>query len=132
MVNQFDVYWIDLNPTIGAEMQKVRPCVVVSPKELNQYLATVIIIPITSAIHGYPYRVACHVDGRDGEIVTDQIRTVDKSRLKKRLPLSRPMNKQNYKTFSVRCSANSPASVYPKGTLYPRLLSGDAFSVFVT
>ena len=83
MVNQFEVYWVDLNPTVGAEMQKVRPCVVVSPKELNQYLATVIIIPITSAIHGYPYRVHCYVDGRDGEIVTDQIRTVDKSRLKK-------------------------------------------------
>ena len=90
MVNQFDVYWIDLNPTIGAEMQKVRPCVVVSPKELNQYLATVIIIPITSAIHGYPYRVACHVDGRDGEIVTDQIRTVDKSRLKKKIATLSP------------------------------------------
>jgi mRNA interferase MazF len=85
MVEQFDFYWTDLNPTIGAEMQKVRPCVVVSPKELNQYLATVIIIPITSSIHGYPYRVACHIDGRSGEIVTDQIRTVDKRRLKKKI-----------------------------------------------
>lgn len=66
-------------------MQKIRPCVVVSPKELNQYLATVIIIPITSSIHGYPYRVACQIDGREGEIVTDQIRTVDKSRLKRRI-----------------------------------------------
>lgn len=66
-------------------MQKVRPCVVVSPKELNQYLATVIIIPITSAIHGYPFRVPCHIGERDGEIVTDQIRTVDKSRLKKKI-----------------------------------------------
>ena len=69
MVNQFDVYWVDLNPTVGAEIQKVRPCVVVSPKELNQHLATVIIIPITSAIHDYPFRVRCHVDGREGEIV---------------------------------------------------------------
>ena len=85
MVEQFEVYWVDLNPTIGAEMQKVRPCVVASPKELNQYLATVIIIPITSAIHGYPYRVPCRIDGRDGEIVTDQIRTVDKRRLKKKI-----------------------------------------------
>ncbi|MBQ6768189.1 MAG: type II toxin-antitoxin system PemK/MazF family toxin [Prevotella sp.] len=90
MVNQFDVYWVDLNPTVGAEMQKVRPCVVVSPKELNQYLATVIIIPITSAIHGYPYRVPCHVDVRDGEIVTDQIRTVDKSWLKKKITALSP------------------------------------------
>ncbi|MBQ9671239.1 MAG: type II toxin-antitoxin system PemK/MazF family toxin [Prevotella sp.] len=85
MVKQFDVYWVNLNPTIGAEMQKIRPCVVVSPNELNQHLSTVIIIPITSAIHGYPYRVACQVDGRDGEIATDQIRTVDKTRLKNRI-----------------------------------------------
>ena len=90
MVNQFDVYWVDLNPTVGAEMQKVRPCVVVSPKELNQYLATVIIIPITSAIHGYPFRVPCHIGERDGEIVTDQIRTVDKSRLKKKITTLSP------------------------------------------
>ena len=85
MVKQFDVYWIDLNPTIGAEMQKVRPCVIVSPKELNDHLDTVIIIPITSSVHGYPYRVGCHLMGRDGEIATDQIRTVDKRRLKKRI-----------------------------------------------
>ena len=77
MVNQFDVYWVDLNPTVGAEIQKVRPCVVVSPKELNQHLATVIIIPITSAIHDYPFRVRCHVDGREGEIVTDQTEKED-------------------------------------------------------
>ena len=87
MVEQFEVYWVNLNPTVGAEMQKVRPCVVVSPKELNRYLATVIIIPITSAIHGYPYRVPCVIDGRDGEIVTDQIRTVDKGRLKRKITL---------------------------------------------
>ncbi|MBO4661949.1 MAG: type II toxin-antitoxin system PemK/MazF family toxin [Bacteroidaceae bacterium] len=85
MVEQFDVYWVDLNPTVGAEMQKIRPCVVVSPKELNRYLATVIIIPITSSIHGYPFRVECQINGREGEIVTDQIRTVDKSRLKKKI-----------------------------------------------
>ena len=85
MVKQFDVFWVNLNPTVGAEMQKIRPCVVVSPDELNQHLSTVIIIPITSAIHGYPYRVPCQVDGRDGEIATDQIRTVDKTRLKSRI-----------------------------------------------
>lgn len=85
MVKQFDTYWVDLNPTIGAEMQKVRPCVVVSPKELNQYLDTVIIIPITSAIHNYPYRVACQVEGRSGEIAADQIRTIDKRRLWRRI-----------------------------------------------
>lgn len=85
MVNQFDIYWVDLNPTIGAEMQKIRPCAIVSPKELNDHLGTVIIIPITSAIHGYPYRVRCHIMGRDGEMATDQIRTIDKRRLKSRI-----------------------------------------------
>lgn len=85
MVKQFDVYWVDLNPTVGAEMQKIRPCVIVSPKELNDHLNTVIIVPVTSAIHGYPYRVRCHLMGRDGEMATDQIRTIDKRRLKSRI-----------------------------------------------
>ena len=85
MVKQYEVYWIDLNPTIGAEMQKIRPGIVVSPDELNAHLDTVIIIPITSSIHGYPYRVRCNLMGRDGEIATDQIRTIDKRRLKKKI-----------------------------------------------
>ena len=85
MVRQFDVYWVDLNPTIGAEMQKIRPCVIVSPKELNNHLDTVIIAPITSAVHGYPYRVACRIMERDGEIATDQIRTIDKRRLREHM-----------------------------------------------
>ena len=87
MVSQFEVYWVDLNPTIGAEMQKIRPCVVVSPQELNDHLDTVIIVPITSAIHGYPYRVGCRIMGRNGEMATDQIRTIDKRRLKQRITL---------------------------------------------
>ena len=66
-------------------MQKIRPCVIVSPKELNAHLDTVIIVPVTSAIHGYPYRVRCHIMGRDGEMATDQIRTIDKRRLKNRI-----------------------------------------------
>ena len=85
MVNQFDIYWVDLNPTIGAEMQKIRPCVIVSPKELNEHLNTLIIVPVTSAIHGYPYRVRCNIMGRKGEMATDQIRTIDKRRLKNRI-----------------------------------------------
>jgi mRNA interferase MazF len=66
MVRQFEVYWVDLNATIGSETQKIRPCVVASPKELNDHLDTVIIIPITSSIHRYPYRVCCHIMGREG------------------------------------------------------------------
>lgn len=87
MVSQFEVYWVDLNPTVGAEMQKVRPCVVVSPQELNDHLDTVIIVPITSAIHGYPFRVGCRIMGRDGEMATDQIRTIDKRRLKNHITM---------------------------------------------
>lgn len=85
MVKRFEVYWIDLDPTMGAEMQKVRPCVVVSPQELNDHLGTVIIVPITSAIHGYPFRVKCRIMNRDGEMATDQIRTIDKRRLRNKI-----------------------------------------------
>lgn len=85
MVKQYEVYWVDLNPTLGAEMQKIRPCVIVSPQELNEHLNTVIIVPITSAIHGYPYRVKCNIMNRDGEMATDQIRTIDKRRLKNKI-----------------------------------------------
>lgn len=87
MVSQFEVFWVDLNPTVGAEMQKIRPCVVVSPRELNDHLDTVIVVPVTSAIHGYPYRVGCRLMNRDGEIATDQIRTIDKRRLKNRITM---------------------------------------------
>lgn len=85
MVEQYEVYWVELDPTRGGEMAKTRPCVVVSPSDLNMYLTTVIIVPITSTIRNYPYRVSCSVAGRDGEIATDQIRTVDKRRLKRKI-----------------------------------------------
>lgn len=83
MVEQYEVYWIELNPTRGGEMAKTRPCVVVTPSDLNMHLTTVVIAPVTSTIRNYPFRVLCSVAGRDGEIATDQIRTVDKSRLKR-------------------------------------------------
>lgn len=81
VIGQYGVYWVNLDPTVGAEIKKTRPCVVISPDELNAYLDTVIIAPMTSHIHGYPYRVRTTVHGKEGEIVTDQIRTVDKRRL---------------------------------------------------
>ena len=71
--------------TRGGEMAKTRPCVVVTPSDLNMYLTTVVIVPITSTIRNYPYRVLCSVAGREGEIATDQIRTVDKSRIKRKI-----------------------------------------------
>lgn len=82
VIKQYDIYWIDLNPTQGSEISKIRPCVVISPKELNDNLNTVIIIPITSTLRNYPFRIRCSLANKAGEIVTDQIRTVDKSRLK--------------------------------------------------
>ena len=84
-IEQYDIYWVDLDPTRGGEMTKTRPCVVVSPSELNKYLMTVIIAPITSTLRNYPYRVHCSITGREGEIATDQIRTVDKGRLKRKM-----------------------------------------------
>ncbi len=83
MVKQYDVYWVDLNPTQGGEIAKIRPCVIVSPTSLNNHLKTVIIAPITSTIRNVSFRVGYSIAGRDGEIAADQIRMVDKKRLKK-------------------------------------------------
>lgn len=96
MVEQYGVYWVDLNPTQGGEISKVRPCVIVSPKELNMYLKTVIIAPVTSTIRNYPYRVECCISDKKGEIATDQIRTVDKCRLKSKIGT---LNKQEIKNL---------------------------------
>ena len=76
MVERFGIYWVDFNPTKGSEINKIRPAVVVSPDELNRHLNTVIIIPLTSTLTPYPWRVK-------GMIATDQIRTVDKLRIGK-------------------------------------------------
>jgi mRNA interferase MazF len=81
VINQYDVYWIDLDPTKGSEIQKTRPCAVISPNEMNHNINTVIIAPITSASRNYPTRVKTRLDDRDGWIVLDQIRCVDKLRL---------------------------------------------------
>lgn len=80
MVNQFEVYLINLDPTIGSEIKKTRPCVVISPNEM-QGLNTVIIAPMTSTCKVYPTRIPVFFEKKEGYIVLDQIRTVDKSRL---------------------------------------------------
>lgn len=84
-VARFDVFVVNLDPTIGSEIRKSRPCVVVSPDELNRYVRTVVVAPLTTARRPYPSRVPVHVDGKDGQVVVDQLRTVDKARLAKRL-----------------------------------------------
>lgn len=84
-VQRGDVFLMELNPTRGREIRKTRPCVVVSPNELNAHMGTYIVAPLTSGSHPYPFRVACRFGGKSGHIVLDQLRTVDDERLGKRL-----------------------------------------------
>ena len=85
VVKRFDVYLVALDPTVGSEIQKTRPCLIVSPDEMNRHIATVIVAPMTTKGRPYPTRVVCRFQGRDGQIVLDPLRTVDKARLVKRL-----------------------------------------------
>ena len=85
VVKRFDVYLINLDPTIGSEIQKTRPCLVISPDEMNRFIRTVIVAPMTSKGATYPTRVACKFQGKQGQVVLDQIRTVDKTRFVRRL-----------------------------------------------
>ncbi|MBX3173726.1 MAG: type II toxin-antitoxin system PemK/MazF family toxin [Gemmatimonadaceae bacterium] len=84
-IKRGEVYLVQLNPTRGREIRKTRPCVIVSPDELNAHMGTFIVAPLTTGSHGYPFRVACRFLGKDGHIVLDQLRTVDRERLVKRL-----------------------------------------------
>lgn len=79
------VFLVNLDPTRGSEIQKTRPCVVVSPDELNAHLRTFIVAPMTTGGHIYPFRIPCRFQGRLGHVVLDQIRTVDRERLVRRL-----------------------------------------------
>jgi mRNA interferase MazF len=85
LVKRFDIFLVNLDPTIGSEIQKTRPCVIISPNEMNKNIATVIVAPMTTKGQPYPSRVACQFQDKDGQIVLDQIRTIDKTRLVKRL-----------------------------------------------
>ena len=85
VVNRFDVYLINLDPTVGSEIQKTRPCLIISPDEMNRHIRTVIVAPMTTAGKDYPTRVSCKFKKKKGQIVLDQIRTIDKTRLIKKL-----------------------------------------------
>ena len=80
-----DVFLVALDPTRGSEIRKTQPCVVVSPDEINAYLRTVIVAPLTTGGQKYPFRVPCRFASRRGEVVIDQLRTVDRERLVRRL-----------------------------------------------
>jgi mRNA interferase MazF len=84
-MKRFDVYLVNLDPTLGSEIQKTRPCLIISPDEMNRHIATVIIAPMTTKGRPYPTRVPCVFEGKEGQIVLDQIRAVDKARLVKLL-----------------------------------------------
>ena len=82
---QYDVYLVSLDPTIGHEIKKTRPCLILSPEEMNENLQTIIIAPMTTKSHDYPTRVKVDFQNKTGWIVLDQIRTIDKKRLVKRI-----------------------------------------------
>jgi mRNA interferase MazF len=84
-VRRFDVFLVNLDPTVGSEIRKSRPCVVVSPDEMNRYVRTVVVAPLTTSGRLYPSRVEVRFAGKEGRVVIDQLRTVDKLRLAKRL-----------------------------------------------
>ncbi len=85
VARRFDVFLIRLDPTRGSEIRKTRPCLVVSPDEMNRHIRTVIVAPMTSQGQAYPTRVAGEFQGKKGQVILDQIRTVDKSRLVRKL-----------------------------------------------
>jgi mRNA interferase MazF len=85
VVSRFEVYLVSLDPTVGGEIRKTRPCLVISPDEMNHQVRTVIVAPMTSRGRDYPTRVNCRFKGKSGQVVLDQIRTVDAVRLVRKL-----------------------------------------------
>jgi mRNA interferase MazF len=94
-MKRFDVYLVSLDPTVGIEIQKTRPCLIISPDEMNEYIQTVIVAPMTTKARAYPSRVATRFEGRDAHVVLDQMRTVDKRRLIKHLGRISPAAQRN-------------------------------------
>jgi mRNA interferase MazF len=80
-VKQYAVYWVNLDPVVGSEVSKTRPCVIISPDDMNKYIRTVIIAPLTHTLKAYPSRVSCNIAGEKGMVMLDQVRTIDKKRL---------------------------------------------------
>ena len=80
-VKQYEIFWINLDPTVGSEIQKTRPGIVITPDEMNNNIDTIIIAPLTTKSHNYPTRFITNIEGKDCWVVLDQIRAIDKSRL---------------------------------------------------
>jgi len=94
-IRQYEIFLVNLEPTLGSEIKKTRPCVVISPDEMNKYLRTVVIAPMTTSSKSYPTRVEIKHDNKIGWVVLDQVRTIDKQRIIKNLgKLSKPEVKE--------------------------------------
>lgn len=99
VIKQYEVYLVDLSPTTGYEIQKTRPCAVISPNEMNSTIGTVIIAPLTTKTKLYPSRIEIFFDDKKGWIVLDQIRTIDKSRFIKKLGSLKKQESQSVKNI---------------------------------
>jgi len=98
-VKRFEIYLVNLDPTIGSEIKKTRPCLAISTDEMNHNIRTIIVAPLTTKDRPYPTRVTCRFKGKSGQVVLDQIRTIDKERLIKKL--GRLDRRSTFKVFSV-------------------------------
>lgn len=85
VAKRFDVYLVNLDPAVGSEIRKTRPCLIISPDEMNRHIRTVIVAPMTTVRRDYPSRVSCRFQRKEGQIVLDQLLTIDKSRLVRKL-----------------------------------------------
>lgn len=99
MVKQYTIYWVCLDPTLGSEIKKTRPCVVISPNVSNRHLNTVLIAPLTSTIRNFPMRLQIMLEGKKGQIALDQIRCVDKKRISKKLGDLKPIEQEKLKAL---------------------------------
>lgn len=97
LTKQYSVVLVNLDPTIGSEKKKTRPCVIVSPDEMNRYLKTIVLAPMTTRLKEYPTRVPVIINGEESMIAIDQIRTIDKSRIIKTLGTLAPSEIENCK-----------------------------------
>lgn len=82
-ISQYSVFWVNLDPTIGSEIQKTRPCLVISPDEMNKYLRTIVIAPLTTSNKNYPTRVKIELNKKESWVALDQVRTIDRQRIVK-------------------------------------------------
>ena len=108
VINRFDVFLVNLDPTVGSEIKKTRPCLVISPDEINRHIRTVIIAPMTTAGKDYPTRVSCTFKKNTGQIVLDQIQALDRTRLIKKLGMIEPDTQSEVISVLQRLFAPAP------------------------